>query len=63
VRSKGDTDDRSKPQQKSVLFDHLVGAGKERRWYGKAKRPGCREVELETGRLLHRQPAIRASLA
>src|SRR5262245_1933706 len=39
------------------LFDHLVGAGEERRWHVEAKRLGGFEVddELVLGRRLHRQ--------
>ena len=38
------------------LFDHLVSAGKQRRWHFEAKRFGGPEVyhKLESGRLYHR---------
>ena len=42
-------------QQGSSLFDHLVGAGEQRRWDVEAERLGGLEVDhqLELGRLLH----------
>jgi len=38
-------------------FDHLVGAGEQRRWHSEAKRLGSIEVDnkLEFRGLLHRQ--------
>src|SRR5215471_18258696 len=41
----------------ALLFDHLVGAGEERRWHSNAKRLGGFHIDdqLETSRLLHRQ--------
>jgi hypothetical protein len=33
------------PQQAAPLFDHLVGAGKQRRRHGEAKRLGGLEVD------------------
>ena len=40
----------------SALFDHLVGAGKQGWWHGKAKRLGGLETDhqLVLGRRLHR---------
>jgi len=37
------------------LFDHLVGAGDERRRHGEAERPGRYQIDdkLELGRLQH----------
>ena len=41
------------PQQDSPLFDHLVGAGEQRRRHGEAEGPGslCIDDQLELGRL------------
>jgi hypothetical protein len=42
-------------QQRTSLFDHLVGAGEQRRRHLEAKRPSCGlevDHELELGRLL-----------
>jgi hypothetical protein len=46
-------------QQKAALFDHLVGAGKERRWDSEAEGAGGLEVDyqLEPRRLKHRKIA------
>jgi hypothetical protein len=43
--------------QQATLFDHLVGASEQRRWYGQAKRFGSLHVDhqLEFGRLLYWQ--------
>src|SRR5262245_49241504 len=43
--------------QQIFLFDHLVGAGEERRWHSNAKRLGGFHIndQLETSRLLDRQ--------
>src|SRR5215813_2422652 len=43
----------------TILFDHLVGAGKQRGWDGETDRLGSLEVdhELELGRLQHRKVA------
>ena len=58
-----------------ALFDHLIGAGEDRRRHGKAKRLGGLEIhnQLEFRRLLHRQisrlgaleepPGVNAGLA
>jgi hypothetical protein len=35
----------SAPQQTSLLFDHLIGDGEQRRWQGDAKRLGGLEVD------------------
>jgi hypothetical protein len=45
------------PQQTAPLFDHLVGAGEQRRWHVEAERPCSPEVDdqLELGRCLHGQ--------
>jgi hypothetical protein len=42
-------------QQRSPLFDHLVGKGQHSGWQGEAERLGSLEInnELEPGRLLH----------
>src|SRR5262249_8669416 len=44
-------------QQHSCSFDHLVGAGEQRRRHCEAKHPGCLRVnyQLELGRLHDRQ--------
>ena len=43
-------------RQNSVLFDHLVGAGEQRRRDFEAKRPRCGQIddEFKPGRLLNR---------
>src|SRR5882757_337926 len=43
------------PQQNNPLFNHLVGAGEQHGWHGKAECSGCLEVddEIEFGGLLH----------
>src|SRR2546422_6050900 len=43
--------------QQIFLFDHLVGAGEERRWHSNAKRIGGFHIydQLETSWLLDRQ--------
>ena len=43
--------------ERSLLFDHLVGAGEHRPGNGKTERLGALQVDdkLEFGRLLHRQ--------
>jgi hypothetical protein len=48
-------DRANRPQ--TLLFDHLVGAGEQRRWDLEAERSGRLEVddELELGQLKHRQ--------
>ena len=40
----------------SVLFDHLIGAGKQRRWYGEAERLGGLKIDYQLilARSLHR---------
>jgi hypothetical protein len=45
------------PQQTASLFDHLVGAGKQRRWHGEAERLRSLEIddELKSGGKLYRQ--------
>src|SRR5215471_7495502 len=45
--------------KKSSLFDHLVGAGEQRRWHGEAERLGGREIDhqLEFRGLLNRKIA------
>ena len=45
------------PQQTAALFNHLVGARKQRWWNADPECFGCLEVDdqLEFGRLLHRQ--------
>ena len=42
--------------QQIFLFDHLVGAGEERRWHSNAKRLGRFEIDYQfvLGRRLHR---------
>src|SRR5258708_17333542 len=52
--------DRSKSanrRHQACLFDHLVGAGEERRWHSNAKRLGGFHIDdqLETSWLLDRQ--------
>jgi len=44
-------------QQAQPLFDHLVGAGDERRRHFEAERPGCPQIDdqLVKRRLLDRQ--------
>jgi hypothetical protein len=48
-------------QQKGSLFDQLVGAAEQRRWYGKARRFGGLEIDdqLEFGRKRDRLPFLR----
>ena len=45
------------PRQNLRLFDHLVGAGEQCRWDGKAERLGGGEIddEIELDRLLDRE--------
>src|SRR5262245_25743896 len=47
----------SASQQNSKLFDHLVGAGQQRRWDGKAERLCSSKIEhqFKCGWLLERQ--------
>jgi hypothetical protein len=44
------------PPQTAWSFDHLVGAGEQRRWHREAKRFGSFQIddEFELGRLLDR---------
>src|SRR4051794_39203011 len=44
-------------RQKGLLFDHLVGAGEQRRWHREPERLSGREIydQLELGRLLDRE--------